>query len=82
MPMRFSTQAANADVMGEDAGPDSSSDTDPRTVAQGRPRSRFTRSPSPDDKGGKSGNAEDSEGKPGKDINAPGFLKDKDSDQP
>lgn len=79
MPMRFSTQAANADVMGEDAGPDSVSDTAAGTVAQGRPRSRFTRSPSPDRKGG---NAKDSEGKPGQDINAPGFLKDKDSDQP
>lgn len=78
MPMRFSTEAANADVMGEDPQPG---------VPEGKRRGRAR---GPAGTGGRSAGAdpkpapqrEDAEAKPGKDINAPGFVKDKDASKP
>jgi hypothetical protein len=67
MPIRFSTEAANADHMRIDADP---------VVPQGQPK----REP----KGAASRQEQDknSAGKPGKDINAAGFIKDKDAGEP
>jgi hypothetical protein len=72
MPIRFSTEAANADVLGED--PESTGATEAVPRADGAPKDRFERSAR---SGGTAGEA-----KPGKDINAAGFVKDKDSSQP
>ncbi len=77
MPIRFSTEAANADVLGEDHTPGATPEM-PRAVgADGTPRDRG-------DRGDRSTKAEreSGEAKPGKDINAPGFIKDKDSTKP
>jgi hypothetical protein len=79
MPIRFSTQAANADILGDDADATSVPDGMPKAVgADGTPRDRADRKPeregrTPEGKG---------EAKPGKDINAAGFVKDKDADKP
>ena len=77
MPIRFSTEAANADFLGEDPEPGSattgaataSGDGASRRERHGRERP-FTRSTGL------------GEVKPGKDINAPGFIKDKDAGKP
>jgi hypothetical protein len=66
-PIRFPTQAANADSMQDDA---------PGPAAKETSRSPV---PSPD-KRPPSENTD--EAKPGKDINAPGFVRDKDAGQP
>jgi hypothetical protein len=79
MPIRFSTQAANADILGDDAETTGAPDGMPPSVgADGTPRDRSDRkaerqSRPPEAKG---------EAKPGKDINAAGFVKDKDADKP
>jgi hypothetical protein len=74
MSIRFSTEAANADVLGDDTLAEGMSD---EVGADGTPRSR-------DDphRKGQTAAGEAGEGKPGKDINAPGFIKDKDGSQP
>jgi hypothetical protein len=72
MPIRFSTEAANADVLGED--PESTGATEAAARADGAPKDPFER---PARSGTAAGDA-----KPGKDINAAGFVKDKDSSQP
>lgn len=78
MPIRFSTEAANADVLGEDTAATGSPEGIPQAVgADGTPRDRSDRP----ERQGRSGNAED-EAKPGKDINAAGFVKDKDASKP
>ncbi len=82
MPIRFSTEAANADVIGDDAETSAPEGT-PQAGAHARPRGRAgqaaerqrtsdeaSRRPRPD------------EAKPGKDINAAGFVKDKDATKP
>jgi hypothetical protein len=79
MPIRFSTEAANADVIGEDAdSKDKPEGMSGALGADGTPRDRFERSPKrdgkPDEQAG--------EAKPGKDINAAGFVKDKDAAKP
>lgn len=80
MPIRFSTEAANADVLGEDPGPRSPNDDTPGAVgADGTPRDRGDRS-SPRE--GRQTTRESAEAKPGKDINAAGFVKDKDASKP
>ena len=69
MPIRFSTQAANADKMNDDA--DGAAQGMPNAVgADGTPRDKARRKPEGE---------ETNEAKPGKDINAPGFVKDGDS---
>ena len=71
MPIRFSTEAANADFVGDVA--------DNNMVPEGTPNAAgVDRKPKPKvDDDAKSGEA-----KPGKDINAAGFIKDKDSPKP
>lgn len=79
MPIRFSTQAANADILGDDAETTGVPEGMPRGLgADGTPRDRSARRPqrqsrSPDAQG---------EVKPGKDINAAGFVKDEDAGKP
>lgn len=77
MNMRFSTQAANADILGEvapnatnataDAGADKAAR--PRAEPKARPRTR-------------GGARREDEVRPGKDINAPGFVRDRDAGKP
>ena len=82
MPIRFSTEAANADVWGDVA------DGMPKAVgADGRPRNRADRgdrAPAGQNKSSDASGsqAKASEAKPGKDINAAGFIKDKDAGKP
>jgi hypothetical protein len=82
MPIRFSTQAANADHIrpdGENSG--APEGMPPAVGADGTPRDRSDRR---EPKGGeaKSGQDKATAGKPGKDINAAGFVKDGDAQKP
>jgi hypothetical protein len=80
MPIRFSTEAANADVLGEDADTRGAPKGMPKAQsADGTTRRHFSRSTP---RGGSSADTTDGEPKPGKDINAPGWVKDKDSSKP
>ncbi len=79
MPTRFSTEAANADVMGEDPQPSSATEGKPPGPAPGESGDR---SGSADAKDSKRRDPKEAEAKPGKDINAPGFVKDKDASKP
>lgn len=80
MPIRFSTEAANADILGEDMDTPGTPEGMTRAVgADGTQPDRYERRPKP---GGKSADASAGEAKPGKDINAPGFIKDKDAAKP
>ncbi len=82
MPIRFSTEAANADVLGDDTSLGEAPKGMPRAVsAVGTSRDRDDRR----DRGqaNPTGNRENGgEATPGKDINAPGFIKDKDAAKP
>jgi hypothetical protein len=85
MPKPFSTEAANADVIGSDAPAGM-----PHEIgADGTPRDRSDRTPDNETRGGeaktgeaKAGEPKEGEAKPGKDINAAGFVKDKDAAKP
>ena len=66
MPIRFSTQAANADRISGD-------DDDKAIGADGPPRDKADRTPEVKSR---------TDAAPGKDINAAGFLKGKDSPKP
>jgi hypothetical protein len=80
MPIRFSTEAANADVLGEDPQTSEASEGAPRAEGAGRTAAdRFAR-PSKGER--KTDETPDADVKPGKDINAAGFVKDKDSSKP
>jgi hypothetical protein len=76
MNMRFSTVAANADILGEDT-PNATGGTNPSSNDQrhegGAPKRRRYSGGATRQPGG---------GKPGEDINAAGFVKDKDADKP
>jgi len=63
-PIRFPTEAANADSMQDDA---------PGPAAKGTPEPRRTQKQPADSS---------DTAKPGKDINAPGFVRDKDAGKP
>lgn len=79
MSTRFSTQAANADVLGDDSNngaPEGMSDT---VGADGTPRDRSDRRPGPQ---ARSGQSPDADAKPGKDGNAAGVVKGKDAAKP
>jgi hypothetical protein len=78
MPIRFSTEAANADILGEDADDPTLAGASPRAQAAPRGEDRFERTAP---RQGRTG-ASTSEGKPGKDVNAAGFIKDKDAGEP
>ena len=78
MNQRFSTQAANADILGEDTPNATTEGMSDAVGADGTPRDRSDRKPKP-----QAPNASpEGEAKPGKDINAPGFVKDKDAAKP
>ena len=90
MPTQFSTEAANADFMGENAQPAGASKEMPHpTGADGKPRDRLDRTPQRGGRGrevkadeAKAGEPEEVEARPGKDINAAGFVKETDSGKP
>lgn len=79
MPIRFSTEAANADFLGDDTDTGTAPGGMPKAQGADIPRQRFSRSQQRDRS---SADAPDNQGKPGKDINAAGFVKDKDSTKP
>ena len=66
MPIRFSTEAANEDILGEDPAPAAA----PEGTTPGREESTAGR------------NDRSAEAKPGKDIKAARFARDKDSSKP
>ena len=77
MPNTFSTQAANADILGEDDG---SPPGMPHEIgADGTPRDRSDRATARESKPAEPKPGED---KPGKDENAAGFVKDQDAAKP
>ena len=80
MPIRFSTEAANADVLGDDADGGAAPEGMPKPAgADARRRQRFSRSQQAE----RSADAASADqAKPGVDINAAGFVKDKDSSKP
>jgi hypothetical protein len=78
--MRFSTEAANADVMGEDPQPSGGPEGMPRGRAE-TPTGRHDKRAGAHPKQGQARTSKDA-GKPGKDINAAGFVKDKDASKP
>jgi hypothetical protein len=65
-PIRFPTEAANSDSM-EDETPGPAAKNLPEAPARGK-------KPQPENR--------DDEAKPGMDINAPGFVRDKDAGKP
>ena len=75
MPIRFSTEAANADILGDDADDPTAAGAAQRARAAPRGDDRFERAAP---RQGRHENSP-SEGKPGKDINAAGFIKSKDA---
>lgn len=78
MGIRFSTEAANADVLGEDKDSGNPNEGTPeRAAGDGKSPDRAAGSLE-----GKRGRSDDGEAKPGKDINAAGFIKDKDAAKP
>lgn len=70
--IRFTTVAANADVIGDDTPM-----AEPRR-APGEQRQR----PAGHERNERDGAPESGDAKPGQDINAPGFIKDKDAGKP
>jgi hypothetical protein len=77
MPNTFSTQAANADKLGDDDG---SPPGMPHEIgADGTPRDRSDRATARENKTTESN---PDAAKPGKDENAAGFMKDKDAAKP
>ena len=82
MPIRFSTEAANADVLGEDTKVGATPKAAPRGNGPGRmPADRFERPTRPEGKGevpvgnarpGKHVATPDGDVKPGKEVEAPG----------
>ena len=78
MPIRFSTQAANADHLHDDAETTGASEGMPQgVVADGTPRKPSERKPERESRAPEA----KSEAKSGKDITA-GFVKDQDADKP
>jgi hypothetical protein len=87
MPIRFSTEAANADHMRMEAQPGVPEGMPDNIGADGTPRDRADRgskrSAQPEPKGAaRKEQGKDAAAKPGKDINAAGFIKDKDAGKP
>jgi len=86
MPIDFKTQAANADDMGEDALTEGEAEGMTREIGgDGTPRDRSDLAPTGKGQAGadavesKPGDAGAGEDRPGKDIHAAGFVKDKDA---
>jgi hypothetical protein len=87
MPNRFSTQAANADAMRENAR--ASEGMTDEIGADGTPRDRSDHSSQAEKKGSdtkagdaKAAESKDDQAKPGKDVSSAGFIKDKDAAKP
>lgn len=78
MPIRFSTEAANADHLRVEAEPDGMSDD---VGADGTPRDRG-QARRPREKVKVKDDQPGDQARPGKDINAPGFVKEKDDGTP
>ena len=76
--IRFSTVAANADVLGEDTP----LATDPNADVAGRRRTQVVRRSDDRPEHRRGRQLKDGSAKPGKDINAAGFLKDPDANKP
>jgi hypothetical protein len=74
MPIRFSTEAANADFLRDDAETMGASEVG----ADGTPREPSERKPKRESRAPEA----KSEAKPGKDVNATGIVKDQDADKP
>ncbi|HSV35839.1 MAG TPA: hypothetical protein VLI46_09790 [Ramlibacter sp.] len=75
MPIRFSTVAANADILGDETETHATPEALPQTAGKnGAPRASEAR---PERAQPRSG-----ETKPGQDIHAAGFVKDKDAAEP
>jgi hypothetical protein len=72
--IRFSTVAANADVLGDD--------TPLAAEPAGTDRARRVGPDRPEHRRGRGGNRDARAARPGKDINAAGFLKDEDANKP
>jgi hypothetical protein len=79
MNMRFSTQAANADVLGDDTPSATTDGMSDAVGADGTPRDRADRRPGPQ---ARPGHSPDADAEPVKDRNAAGLVKDKDAAQP
>jgi len=77
MNMRFSTQAANADFLGEDA-PDAADGLSEDVGIDGKPRNPTGRPQARTPPG----REREAEAKLGKDINAAGLVQDKDAGKP
>jgi hypothetical protein len=74
MPIRFSTEAANADKL-NDGKPDGAPDEMAEAASvDGKSRGKDDNKPERQ--------RESNETRPGKDINAAGFVRDKDADKP
>lgn len=80
MPIRFSTHAANADHIDTHAEPGVPEGMSDDVGADGTPRDSADRARQREPRGGaaRDEQAKDAPAKPGKDINAPGFVKDRD----
>ena len=79
MPIRFSTEAANADFLRDDAEIAGASEGMPQgTGADGTPREPSKRKPERESRPPEAKGA----ARPGKDINATGFVKDPDAGKP
>jgi hypothetical protein len=78
--IRFSTVAANADVLGDNTPLASEPETVPR---KSRAAAAQRRSPErPEHRRGRAPGKDSGNGRPGKDINAAGFVKDPDATKP
>jgi len=84
MPIRFSTEAANADHMRMEAEPGVPEGMPDAVGADGTPRDRADRPPQREPKGGAAGTGPDRDtaARPEKDTHAPGIVKDKDAGKP
>jgi hypothetical protein len=84
MPIRFSTQAANADHIRVESEPGVPEGMPDDVGADGTPRDRSDRTTRREPRGGaaREEQTRDAPAKPGKDINAPGFVKDRDAGKP
>ena len=84
MPIRFSTEAANADHMRMEAETGVPEGMPDAVGADGTPRDRADRTPQREPKGGaaRADPDRDTAARPGKDVNASGSARDKDAGKP
>ena len=75
MPIRFPTEAANDPGMKKPSAPDAAP---PEVGADGTPRGRADGTPEPPDK---RNDTRPNDSKAGKDINQPGYVRERDTDR-